>query len=48
MDCLYLQMVVVNLFALSYFSGVVKIKTSEETGSKKEEEKLEKPRDPKE
>ncbi|KAK3886902.1 hypothetical protein Pcinc_008970 [Petrolisthes cinctipes] len=43
-----IQMVVVNLFALSYFSGVVKIKTGEEIGGKKDEEKLEKPKDPKE
>lgn len=41
-------MVVVNLFALSYFSGVVKIKTGEEISGKKDEEKLERPKDPKE
>lgn len=43
-----IQMVVVNLFALNYFSGGIKIKATEETGSRKEEEKLEKPRDPNE
>lgn len=36
-----LQMVVVNLFALCYFSGKIKVKTGEEAGVKKDEEKLE-------
>ncbi|KAK8388592.1 hypothetical protein O3P69_020530 [Scylla paramamosain] len=36
-----IQMVVVNLFALCYFSGKIKVKTGEEAGVKKDEEKLE-------
>lgn len=35
------QMVVVNLFALSYFLGKINIKTGEEAGGNKDEEKRE-------
>ncbi|KAG0720028.1 hypothetical protein GWK47_007032 [Chionoecetes opilio] len=36
-----IQMVVVNLFALCYFSGKITVKTGEEADAKKDEEKLE-------
>lgn len=41
-------MVLVNLFALNYFSGNVKVRTSDEAGLRKDEEKQENPKDPKE
>ncbi|ROT80672.1 putative protein SMG7-like [Penaeus vannamei] len=43
-----IQMVLVNLFALNYFSGNVKVRTSDEAGLRKDEEKQENPKDPKE
>ncbi|XP_066975128.1 nonsense-mediated mRNA decay factor SMG7-like isoform X4 [Macrobrachium rosenbergii] len=45
-----IQIVLVNLFALSYFSGSIKVKHVEETGSsgRKDDEKPEKYQDPKE